>query len=955
MKRNIKKTVLFSIWFTLLLAGSLTPQIFGAGQQELIAFTSERDGNGNIYLMKTDGSNLQRLTDDPGYDAWPTWSPDGSRIAFVSTRSGNPDIYVMDIDGTDIQQLTDNSANDLWPEWSPDGTRIVFTSNREGNFDIYVMDANGGNLQRLTSLSSSEDFPAWSPDGSRIVFSRIGGSDGTYIMNADGSDEQKILDFPALESDWSPDGTKLAFGSDHEGFRAIYVANTDGSGLLRLSTTYAGDNCPDWTSDGTKILFASWRNGNGEIYVMNADGSSQQRLTVNSAQDEFPSWRPATTFVRITEGPQVSDGGWSFGVSWVDYDGDNYPDLFVNNNIFESVGELNFLYHNNGDGTYEKVLIGPIATEGGSVGSTWADFDSDGDNDVYVSCFNQYNYFYNNQGDGTFIKETTVPLGTLADGTMEAEWVDYNNDGRLDLSVVNHRPPGDPNPIKCALYLNEGGYFTQQDNIAIGLLEDEGNSTAWGDYDNDGDRDLFWSRNDKLTLFFDNDGDGTFTQNTGISIAQSPRKYHGNWADYDNDGDLDLYTGAGYPDPPYLLENNGEGDFIPVTGQPLALDTGYWIGGYWGDYDNDGWLDLLILGHYYYGPYPNHLYRNNGDGTFTRVTSEPVATDEEPSSAAAWADHDRDGDLDLFVANVNNYNNTLYENQGNANHWLQIRLEGKLSNRSGIGAKIRLRAILSGTPVWQMREISAKNGFMSQGELIAHFGLGDATFVDSVMVEWPSGIVDTLTGVAVDQLLIIKEGDYNDLDGDDIRGFEDNCPDIYNPGQEDNNGDGIGNDCCCADMAGNVDCSESEEPDISDITRLIDYLYISHEELCCPYEADANGSSDQEPDISDITKIIDYLYLSHTSLSPCPVAFLDIPHGMSVTIDGTIETGEWDDAAVVSLAVEGEVEAIVRVKHDGTNILAAYTYDFPGEENLCFPEILLDTENDKSEDWQSDD
>jgi Tol biopolymer transport system component len=268
----------------------------------VIAFTSERNDEGDIYVMNADGSDQRRLTDNPAYDAWPTWSPDGSQIAFCSTRSGNPDIYVMNVDGSNVRQLTHHTANDIWPEWSPDGTKIAFPSRRDGNFEIYVIDVDGTNLQRLTNTSSHEDFPTWSPDGAQIVFSRIEGDEGTYVMNADGSDERRLADFIALEPAWSPDGARIAFGSDHEGFRGIYVMDvedalqsTDGSNLQKLSSTRAGENCPTWSLDGTQILFASWRDGDGEIYVMDADGSNLQKLTDNRFTDEYPTWRPSPT------------------------------------------------------------------------------------------------------------------------------------------------------------------------------------------------------------------------------------------------------------------------------------------------------------------------------------------------------------------------------------------------------------------------------------------------------------------------------------------------------------------------------------------------------------------------------------------------------------------------------------------------------------------------------------
>ncbi|UCC45445.1 MAG: CRTAC1 family protein [Candidatus Zixiibacteriota bacterium] len=463
-------------------------------------------------------------------------------------------------------------------------------------------------------------------------------------------------------------------------------------------------------------------------------------------------------FTRVTEGPQVNDGGWSFGVSWIDYDGDTYPDLFVCNDDFGLTTDVNYLYHNNGNGTYTRISNGDIAAGGSCIASTWADYDGDGDLDCFaVRPFLNNNLLYINNGDGTFKGDTSSLLVAARKFSMEVEWVDFDDDGWLDVFVANHGRPNDP--AMAMFYHNENGVFTLLSNSDVGLIEDEANGAAWGDCDGDGNRDLFWTRNNKPSLLFANSGEGVFTRMSENALAQPPAKYFGNWADFDNDGDLDIYTKSGDPGVVTLYKNTGSGDFVLVADQKLAEDTGSWTGGYWGDYDNDGWLDLLVLGNNRYESHPNRLYRNNGDGSFTRVTGGPVASAVEPSAAAAWADHDRDGDLDLFIANVNNFNNALYENPGNANHWIQVKLEGKSTNRSGIGAKIRIKAVLSGEPVWQMREISAKTGFKSQSELVAHFGLGSATVVDSLIVEWPAGGVQILTGVDVDQYLTITEAD----------------------------------------------------------------------------------------------------------------------------------------------------------------------------------------------------
>jgi Tol biopolymer transport system component len=258
----------------------------------MIAFTSERNDNADIYTISERGKEIQQLTDHPAYDGWPSWSPDGSQIVFMSLRSGNPDLYVMDADGSNQRQLTFDDANDIWPEWSPDGTRIAFPSRRDGNFEIYTINPDGTNLQRLTNTTGHEDFPSWSPDGRQIIFSRSENDQGTFLINADGSGEIKLLDFIILEPSWSPDGSKIVFGSNHEGFRGVYVMDADGSNLQRLSVTRSGENCPSWSPDGTKIVFASWRLGDGEIYIMDEDGRNPIQLTHNQFEDEFPAWQP---------------------------------------------------------------------------------------------------------------------------------------------------------------------------------------------------------------------------------------------------------------------------------------------------------------------------------------------------------------------------------------------------------------------------------------------------------------------------------------------------------------------------------------------------------------------------------------------------------------------------------------------------------------------------------------
>ena len=292
----------------------LTPLVVAVDAQARIAFSSNRDGNSEIYVMDTDGGNQRKLTNNRHGDWSPSWSPDGKRIAFVSNRDGHvidgiptSDIYVMDADGGNQQNLTNNPPGSDWfPSWSPDGKRIVFSARREGHFEnkfsitneIYVMDADGGNQQRLTENRKNDWNPSWSPDGKRIAFSSDRKGDivnfEIYVMDADGQNEQRLTEnrvhdwFPS----WSPDGKRIAFTSRRDGNDEIYVMDADGGNQRRLTHHDDSDEDPSWSPDGKRIAFTSLRDGSRDIYVMDADGDNQRNLTNHPDADWNPSWSP---------------------------------------------------------------------------------------------------------------------------------------------------------------------------------------------------------------------------------------------------------------------------------------------------------------------------------------------------------------------------------------------------------------------------------------------------------------------------------------------------------------------------------------------------------------------------------------------------------------------------------------------------------------------------------------
>ena len=260
-----------------------------------IAFSSDRDGNSDIYVMNTDGSGLTRLTNQPGNDGGPSWSPTGQQIAFhsFSVPNQNADIYVINLDGSGLTNLTNSPDIDLHPSWSPDGRHIAFVSEQHmyrSTADIYVTNLDGSGLINLTNAPEADRFPSWSPDGSLIAFeARRDGNSEIYVMNSDGSGPRNLTNHPDADRfpDWSPDGQYIVFESMRTGNWDIYVMNADGSGMRRLTNHPKDDNFPSWSPDGQHIVFESTRHGdaNNEIYVIKVDGSGLTRLTNNPGED----------------------------------------------------------------------------------------------------------------------------------------------------------------------------------------------------------------------------------------------------------------------------------------------------------------------------------------------------------------------------------------------------------------------------------------------------------------------------------------------------------------------------------------------------------------------------------------------------------------------------------------------------------------------------------------------
>ena len=273
--------------------------------------------------------------------------------------------------------------------------------------------------------------------------------------------------------------------------------------------------------------------------------------------------------------------------------------------------------------------------------------------------------------------------------------------------------------------------------------------SAWGDYDDDGDLDLAVAAS-LGKLFYVNRGDGTFQRITNGNIVEAEGYCTCvSWADYNNDGLLELLLNSHWTGL-YLFQRQGDGTFQ----QKLLVSEWDNSGGIWGDYDNDGDLDLFVVRGFLTGE-NCALFCNDGDGNFRRIKTGRLVNQRAHWGWAWWIDYDNNGTLDLLVRTVTCDRDVLYLNEGNGNSWITFKLVGTRLNCSAIGAKVRLLATIRGKQCWQRRDLSG--GWDMQNGLRPHFGLGDATVVETVRIEWPSGIKQELRNLPARQFLTVTE------------------------------------------------------------------------------------------------------------------------------------------------------------------------------------------------------
>ncbi len=441
----------------------------------------------------------------------------------------------------------------------------------------------------------------------------------------------------------------------------------------------------------------------------------------------------------------IGNGGISGGVAWIDFEEDNYPEL-----IFTNWGLQKNHFYGNEDGSLIFKYLSPV--EGNYSGIAIADLDSDGTQDILTATQqNQSNYIFTPSEGEYVLSNEFSELDNSFGNSYSVSVFDAENDGDLEVFYANGLFQPD-----FFFRKTNSNYIKDNEDILSGSSASFGVSVA--DINSDGYQDIFVAKKGAVpNQIFINQRNGDFELLIDTEFSKDIGNSNGGiWCDLDNDKDLDLFVanggfqGGGEFD--FLYENEGDFNLKRVLDERLTEQNYNSMSATCADFDNDGFLDLFVT------RYKNTpiLYRNNGEWNFEVIGVN--AFQEEPSYATgnAVGDYDFDGDLDIAIANWENLNNVVFENNSASNNWIRFKLEGSESNANGIGAQLTLYTEKG----HQFREIISSHGFRSQSEYSAqsHFGLNDLETIDSVRIEWPSGQTTHLQNLTANHVYKIIEG-----------------------------------------------------------------------------------------------------------------------------------------------------------------------------------------------------
>ncbi|MCH6234477.1 FG-GAP-like repeat-containing protein [Cognataquiflexum rubidum] len=444
----------------------------------------------------------------------------------------------------------------------------------------------------------------------------------------------------------------------------------------------------------------------------------------------------------------ASSANNSWNPSWADYNNDGHEDLFI---ATKDVSANNELYRNNGNGTFTKITNHPLVNEKtNTVAAVWADINNDGRNDVLLVNATQHkSKLFLNNGNGNFSELKNSGIDPDPQYFHGAAFADFDNDGFVDLIMTNffqtrfHQ-----------LYRNNGNNkFSLVTNTPVTLESERSMAPILADYNNDGLVDIFIPNgNNRPNSLFKNLGNFQFEKVKDKAIeADAKNSVGAAWGDFNNDGFIDLLVTNASGQNNDLYQNKGNGTFEKLENSIVSLQGGDSHGAAWFDVNNDGTLDLFITN----DNGPSFLYINNGQGGFTRKLEEIISGKLGNSYGIAIGDYNKDGQLDMAVSTHTNGNTRFFCHNENSNRWIGFQLQGEYSNKQALGARVAIKS----NGQWQYRQNLPLSGFGSQSTHYVHFGIGATETVDSVQVIWPSGTKQIVFIFGMNQYnMVLEEG-----------------------------------------------------------------------------------------------------------------------------------------------------------------------------------------------------
>ena len=749
------------------IAPELDLDINGFGRSA-IWFDYDNDGDADLYLANSKGQRdflfrneagilFTDVTENAGLlhgtssigAAAADYDSDGDQDLYITCGWYEQDRFYENIDGQYFQRI---DSKEGFKDLSADTDVSWIDYDNDADLDLYIVTQNGAN--RLYENQNGQF---------QEIANSIGLADSSNGMGAVWADFNRdgFLDIFLVNGDSAPNRLFQNQGNSNNWlFLNLEGTKSNRQGIGAKVWLYAGDiiafrevqSCWGFTSQSSSELsfgigqrtmidsvIIDWPSGIHQT-IHQVPINQYIKIVEKATYDKF--------FQDITLSSNLLDTtSISRSASCADIDDDGLLDLFINNAYSK-----NQMYFNSLQGYFnlqsEQGGIDYLPFED-TYSSTYIDIENDGDLDLFV--VNQYYrcMLFLQEGQGYF-REVGNEFGISSSAaSVRAAWADFDNDGDLDCYLVNWLSPN-------KLYRNDNTFFT---DIAMELGLDVngfGRSAIWFDYDNDGDADLYLANSKgQRDFLFKNDGNSGFTDATENAGLLSEVSSIGAAAgDYDSDGDQDLYVTGGWYEQDHFYENIDGIVFRRIEFETGLRDSSADTDVSWIDYDNDADLDLYILNQHGV----NRFYENQ-NGQFQDIADSIGLADSSNGMGAVWADFNRDGFLDIYLVNGDSAPNRLFQNPGNSNNSIFLKLEGTTSNRQGIGAKVWLHA----GDIVLFREVQSCWGFTSQSSTELSFGLGSRSGIDSIVIKWPSGIQQVERQLLANQIITIQEKSTSDV------------------------------------------------------------------------------------------------------------------------------------------------------------------------------------------------